>query len=58
MFVDVNVKIPVLPVIVISSGCADQKKNSDSKAVEMIAMMCMVPRYQSRSARWVCVVTI
>ena len=32
MFVDVNVKTPV---IVISSGCADQNKNSDSKAVDI-----------------------
>jgi len=28
MLVDVNVKIPVLPVIVIPSGCADQKKQT------------------------------
>ena len=41
MFVDVNVKIAVVPVIVISSGCADQKKKTDSKAVDMIAMTCL-----------------
>ena len=53
MFVDVN----VIPVIVISSECADQrkkgkqtnkKKTSDSKAVDIGSYdICMVPRHQS-----------